>query len=332
MRKTIARRGLITQVLSACLGLGLGLSVCGAAQAQAFPSKPIKIVVPYPPGGANDIVARLLAQKLQDQLGQTVVVENKAGASGNTGADVVAKGQADGYTLILVTTGHSIAPSLYAKLPYDIRTDLTPVSTLISGPMLVLTNPNGPLKTVADLLGAAKAKPGALNYGSAGNGSTTHLAAELIAHTAGVKFNHVPYKGSAPAMVDVMAGNAELVIDLMLSSVPHVKAGKLRAIAITSAQRDPSLPEVPTLAEAGLPGLEMSVWNGLMVPAATPKDVVAKLNAEIRKAMGTPEMKERINGQGFAVLTGSPEQFSGLLRSEMDRWAKAVKASGAKID
>jgi len=324
------RRRMLAAIAALCAALGV--VTAAQAQGQAFPNKPIKIVVPYPPGGANDIVSRLLAQKLQDQFGQPVVVENRPGASGNTGADAVAKSPADGYTLILVTTGHSIAPSLYAKLPYDITSDLVPVSTLISGPMLVLTNPSGKYKTMADLIAFAKAKPGQLNYGSAGNGSTTHLSAELIAHTAGVKFNHIPYKGSAPAMTDVMGGNADMVMDLMLSSVPHVKAGKLRAIAITSANRHPSLPDVPTLGESGFKGMELAVWNGLMVPARTPKDVIARLNAEIRKAMASADLELRINEQGFDVLTGTPEQFSALLKAEMARWATVVKASGAKAD
>ncbi|HUG21093.1 Bug family tripartite tricarboxylate transporter substrate binding protein [Piscinibacter sp.] len=317
-------------VLSGAAVAALALSFSSVALAQAYPSKPVKIVVPYPPGGTNDIVARLLAQKLQEQMGQTFIVENKAGASGNTGADAVAKSDADGYTLILVTTGHSIAPSLHGKLPYDITKDLAPVSTLVSGPMLVLTNPASPLKSMADLIAAAKAKPGEINYGSAGNGSTTHLSAELIATTTGVKFNHIPYKGSAPAMTDVMGGTTDMVMDLMFSSMPHVTAGKLRAIAITSAARAPALPDVPTLAESGLPGLVLSVWNGLMVPANTPKDVVAKLNTAIRKAMSAPDIKERLASQGFTVHTGTPEQFSAELKAEIERWTKAVKASGAK--
>jgi len=322
------RRRLLAAIGTLCAAFG----VAATAQAQAYPSKPIKIVVPYPPGGANDIVSRLLAQKLQDQIGQPVMVENRPGASGNTGADAVAKSPADGYTLILVTTGHSIAPALYPKLPYDITSELAPVSTLITGPMLVLTDPNGPYKTMADLIAAAKAKPEQLNYGSAGNGSTTHLSSELIAHSAGVKFNHIPYKGSAPAMVDVMAGNTSMVMDLMLSSVPQVKAGKLRAIAITSAKRHPSLPDVPTLGESGFKGMELAVWNGLMVPAKTPKDVIARLNAEIRKAMASSDLKQRINEQGFDVMTGTPKQFSVLLNAEMARWGTVVKVSGAKAD
>ena len=321
------RRVAAAALLALCAGV-----TATVAHAQAFPTQPIKIVVPYPPGGTNDLVARLLAQKLQEQVGQTVMVENKPGVSGNTGADAVAKSPADGHTLILVTTGHSIAPSLYPKLPYNIATDLVPVAELTAGPMLVLTNPNGPLKTMGDLIAAAKAKPGHLNYGSAGNGSTTHLSSELIATTAGVKFNHIPYKGSAPAMTDVMGGNADMVMDLMFSSMPHVQGGKLRAIAITSAKRSPLMPDVPTLGESGLPAMDLAVWNGLMAPAKTPKEVVAKLNTEIRKAMDSADIKAKLQSQGFTVATGTPEQFGALLKSEMERWAKVVKASGAKVD
>jgi tripartite-type tricarboxylate transporter receptor subunit TctC len=327
MTISTARHAITIALLALCAG-----PLANAVHAQGFPTQPIKIVVPYPPGGTNDLVARLLAQKLQEQMGQTVMVDNKPGASGNTGADSVAKSPADGHTLILVTTGHSIAPSLYPKLPYDIRTDLVPVAELTAGPMLVLTNPNGPIKTMGDLVATAKAKPGQVNYGSAGNGSTTHLSSELIAATTGVKLNHIPYKGSAPAMTDVMAGNAEMVMDLMFSSMPHVQSGKLRAIAITSAKRSPLMPDVPTLGESGLPAMDLAVWNGLMAPAKTPKDVVAKLNAEVRKAMDSADIKAKLQGQGFNVATGTPEQFGALLKAEMERWAKVVKVSGAKVD
>ena len=324
------RRRIATGLLA--LFAAIGIAPAAQAQAQAFPSRPIKIVVPYPPGGTNDLVARLLAHKLQEGVGQPVLVENRPGASGNTGADAVTKSPADGYTLILVTTGHSIAPSLYAKLPYDITSDLVPVSELTTGPLLVLTNASGALKSMADLIAAAKARPGQINYASAGNGSSTHLSAELIAATAGVRFNHIPYKGSAPAMTDVMAGNADMVIDYMFSAMPHVQGGKLRAIAITSARRSPLLPEVPTLGESGLPPMEIAGWNGLMAPARTPRDVLARLNAEIRKAMDSADIKDKLMSQGFAVATGTPEQFGELLKSELALWAKVVKVSGARID
>lgn len=330
------RRQALTTFLQRLLGGTIAavatLTATGAAMAQAYPSKPVKIVVPYTPGGTNDLVARILAQKLQEQMGQTVIVDNKPGASGNTGIDGVARSAADGYTVGLITTGHSIHPSLYPKLPYSLKTDLAPVVELTSGPMLVMVNPGTPYKTVKDLVTAAKAKPGAINYGSAGNGSTTHLSTELLGTMAGVKFNHIPYNGSAPAMTDAMAGNVDLVMDLIYSALPNVKSGRLRAIAISGAQRSPVMPEVPTVAESGVPGFEAYVWNGLVVPAGTPKDVVARLNAEVKKAMATPEIKERITAQGFAVTTGTPEEFGKVIADDMDRWAKVVKASGAKID
>ncbi|MDR3380336.1 tripartite tricarboxylate transporter substrate binding protein [Cupriavidus basilensis] len=318
--------------LAAAVAATAALTMPALTLAQAFPAKPVKIVVPYPPGGTNDIVVRLLAQKLGDSMGQPFVVENKPGASGNLGAEQVARAAPDGYTLLLVTTGHSIHPSLYKNLRYNIKTDLTPVSELTRGPMLVMVTPSLPYKTVRDVIAAAKAKPGSINFGSAGNGSSTHLATELLSSMAGVKMTHIPYSGSAPAMADVMAGNAQLVMDLMFSALPQVNGGKLRAIAITGAKRSPLLPNVPTVAESGVPGFETLAWNGLMAPANTPKPIIDKLNAEIHKALDAPEMKERLRAQGFEPSPGTPEQFGALIRSEIDRWAKVVKSSGAKVE
>ncbi|QOT78936.1 tripartite tricarboxylate transporter substrate binding protein [Cupriavidus basilensis] len=318
--------------LAAAVAATAALTTPALTLAQAFPAKPVKIVVPYPPGGTNDIVVRLLAQKLGDSMGQPFVVENKPGASGNLGAEQVARAAPDGYTLLLVTTGHSIHPSLYKNLRYNIKTDLTPVSELTRGPMLVMVTPSLPYKTVRDVIAAAKAKPGSINFGSAGNGSSTHLATELLSSMAGVKMTHIPYNGSAPAMADVMAGNAQLVMDLMFSALPQVNGGKLRAIAITGAKRSPLLPNVPTVAESGVPGFETLAWNGLMAPANTPKPIIDKLNAEIHKALDAPEMKERLRAQGFEPSPGTPEQFGTLIRSESDRWAKVVKSSGAKVE
>ena len=318
--------------LAAAVAATAALTTPALTLAQAFPAKPVKIVVPYPPGGTNDIVVRLLAQKLGDSMGQPFVVENKPGASGNLGAEQVARAAPDGYTLLLVTTGHSIHPSLYKNLRYNIKTDLTPVSELTRGPMLVMVTPSLPYKTVRDVIAAAKAKPGSINFGSAGNGSSTHLATELLSSMAGVKMTHIPYNGSAPAMADVMAGNAQLVMDLMFSALPQVNGGKLRAIAITGAKRSPLLPNVPTVAESGVPGFETLAWNGLMAPANTPKPIIDKLNAEIHKALDAPEMKERLRAQGFEPSPGTPEQFGALIRSESDRWAKVVKSSGAKVE
>ncbi|MFJ1257000.1 tripartite tricarboxylate transporter substrate binding protein [Cupriavidus sp. CuC1] len=318
--------------LAAAVAATAALTLPALTLAQAFPAKPVKIVVPYPPGGTNDIVVRLLAQKLGDSMGQPFVVENKPGASGNLGAEQVARAAPDGYMLLLVTTGHSIHPSLYKNLRYNIKTDLTPVSELTRGPMLVMVTPSLPYKTVQDVIAAAKAKPGSINFGSAGNGSSTHLATELLSSMAGVKMTHIPYSGSAPAMADVMAGNAQLVMDLMFSALPQVNGGKLRAIAITGAKRSPLLPSVPTVAESGVPGFETLAWNGLMAPANTPKPIIDKLNAEIHKALDAPEMKERLRAQGFEPSPGTPEQFGALIRSEIDRWAKVVKTSGAKVE
>ncbi|MBB1630969.1 tripartite tricarboxylate transporter substrate binding protein [Cupriavidus sp. UME77] len=318
--------------LAAAVAATAALTMPALTLAQAFPAKPVKIVVPYPPGGTNDIVVRLLAQKLGDSMGQPFVVENKPGASGNLGAEQVARAAPDGYTLLLVTTGHSIHPSLYKNLRYNIKTDLTPVSELTRGPMLVMVTPSLPYKTVQDVIAAAKAKPGSINFGSAGNGSSTHLATELLSSMAGVKMTHIPYSGSAPAMADVMAGNAQLVMDLMFSALPQVNGGKLRAIAITGAKRSPLLPNVPTVAESGVPGFETLAWNGLMAPANTPRPIIDKLNAEIHKALDAPEMKERLRAQGFEPSPGTPEQFGALIRSEIDRWAKVVKSSGAKVE
>ena len=330
MNRTNRRATLrLALAFTAVATLGAAGSV-GAA--DAYPSRSVKIVVPYSPGGTNDIVARLVAQKLTESLGQPVIVENKPGASGTLGAEQVARAPADGHTLVLVTTGHTIAPSLYKNLRYNIQTDLVPVSEFTTGPLLVMVNPSSPYKTVGDVVAAAKAKPGTINFGSAGNGSSTHLATELLASTAGVKMTHIPYTGSMPAMQDVMADNAQLVMDLMLSAAPQVAGGRLRAIAITSAKRSPQLPDVPTVAESGMPGFEVGVWNGLMAPAGTPRPIVDRLNAEIRKALADPELKKRFEAQGFEAVWTPPEKFGALIGSEIGRWAKVVQSSGAKVE
>jgi tripartite-type tricarboxylate transporter receptor subunit TctC len=310
----------------------VAMSFVGMAAAQGYPNKAVTIVVPYPPGGTNDIVARLVGKKLSEQMGLPVIVENRAGASGTTGAASVARAPADGYTLLVVTTGHTIHPALYKKLPYDMKIDLMPVTELSRGPMLVMVNPQLPVKSLQDLIALTKSKPGEINYGSAGNGSTTHLATELIGSLTGVKMNHIPYKGSAPAMMDVIGGNAQVVLDLMFSSAPHVKSGKLKAIAITGATRSPILPDVPTVAESGLPGFEATVWNGLMAPAGTQKEVIAKLNAELKKALADPGINEQLHAQGFATNWSTPEHFGALIQSETTRWGKVAKAADIKMD
>lgn len=312
-------------------------ALCAAAAsplawANDYPNKPVKLVVPYPPGGPTDIVARVVAQKLQEQMGQSFFIENRPGAGANIGAEAVARSPADGYTLVVATTAHAINPSLFAKLSYSITKDFAPISQLTSGPLVIVTNPATQANNVKELIALAKSKQGGLNYASSGNGQSTHLSAELFNAMGGVKMAHVPYKGSAPALTDVMGGQADLMFDTMLSSMPHVKAGKLKALAVTSSQRSPSAPGIPTVAESGLPGYEAIAWNGLLAPAGTPKEVVDRLSAELKKVLDNPEVAQRFEAQGFAAAWSTPTAYAGFLQAEVDKWGKVVKASGARID
>jgi len=312
-------------LFAACIAFAAG------AFAQGYPTKPVKVVVPYPPGGPTDIVARVVSQKLAGETGQQFLVENRPGAGGNIGAEAVAKAPADGYTLLVATTAHAINPSLFKNLNYQLAKDFAPISQLTSGPLVIVVNPALPAKNVAELIALAKAKPGGLSFASSGNGQSTHLSAELFSSMAGVKMNHVPYKGSAPALTDVMGGQADLMFDTMLSAMPHVKGGKLRALAVTSAKRSPAAPDLPTVADT-LPGYEAIAWNNLLAPAGTPKDVIAKLSAELKKVLDQPDVKERFAAQGFAATWTTPEASAAFMQSEVDKWAKVVKASGATLD
>lgn len=305
------------------------------SQAQtpaAYPNKPVKVVVPYPPGGATDIVARIVFQQVSEATGQQFVLENRAGAGGNIGAEFVARAPADGYTLLIATTAHAINMSMFKGLSYDVNTDFTPITQLTQGPLVLVATPSFPANNVRELIALAKAKPDTLNFASSGNGQSTHLSAELFNSMAGIKLSHVPYKGSSPALTDVMAGQVPLMFDTMLTAMPFVKAGKLKALAVTSPQRSPAAPDVPTIAESGLPGYEVFAWNGLLAPAGTPKAVIAQLSEELKKAMQLPQVREKFSAQGFAASWNTPEQFGGFLRSEVDKWAKTVKASGATLD
>jgi len=322
--------------LLAAAGAALCLATTAFAQAPApapaYPTKPVKLVVPYPPGGPTDIVARLVAQKLSDAMGQQFIIDNRPGAGGNPGAELVARSPADGYTLVVATTAHAINPSLFKNLGYSLSKDFAPVSQLTSGPLVIVANPQLPAKNVAELIALAKAKPGELNFASSGNGQSTHLSAELFAAMAGVKMNHIPYKGSAPALTDTMGGQTQLMFDTMLSAMPHVKAGKLKALAVTSATRSPVAPDLPTVAESGLPGYEAIAWNGLLAPAGTPPEVLARLSAELKKVLAAPDVKDKFEAQGFAASWNSPEDFGRFMTAEVDKWAKVVKVSGAKVD
>ena len=306
--------------------------LAASVQAQPYPSKPVRVVVPYPPGGPTDIVARVLFQQVAESTGQQFVIDNRAGAGGNIGAEHVAKSPADGHTVLIGTTAHAINMSLFKSLNYDVQKDLAPVSLLTQGPLVLVTHPQFPANSVKELIDMAKAKPGSLNFASSGNGQSTHLSAELFNSMAGTKMVHVPYKGSAPALSDLMTGQVGIMFDTTLSAMPFVRAGKLKALGVTSPQRTPAAPDVPTIAESGLPGYEVFAWNGVFVPAGTPKAIVVQLNEEIRKAMQLPQVRDKFSAQGFAASWNTPDQFGVFVRNEVDKWARTVKASGATLD
>jgi len=314
------------------LGVLLAL-VAALACAQTYPTKPIRLVVPFPPGGATDILARDVAQKLTEAWGQSVIVDNRPGAGGNIGSELVAKSAPDGYTLEMGTVGtHAINASLYAKMPYDHVKDFTPVILVAGVPNVLVVNPALPANSVAELIAYAKANPGKLNFASSGNGTSIHLSGELFKVMAGVQITHIPYKGSAPALQDLLSGQVQMMFDNLPPSLPQIKAGKLRALAVTSLIRAPALPDVPTLSESGLPGFEASSWFGILAPAGTPAPIVAKLNAEIAKWLATPEAKEKLAKQGANAAGGTPDDFAKHIAAETAKWAKVVKDSGAKID
>ena len=312
--------------------LALHATALPAAQAQSFPNKPIRLVVPYPPGGPTDIVARVVGQKLSEKLGQPLVVENRPGAGGNIGAEAVTKAAPDGYTLLVATTAHAINMTLFSKPGYDTRRDFAPVSMLTRGPLVLVTAPATPAGNVAELIALAKARPGQVTFASSGNGQSTHLAAELFNSMAGIHMTHVPYKGSAPALTDVMGGQATVMFDTMLSAMPFVRDGKLKALAITGATRSPAAPDTPTIAQAGLPGYEASAWNALLAPASTPPAVLGTLNGALKAVLQDPDVRARFATQGFAAEWTDPPATVRFIGQEIDKWARVVKTSGATID
>lgn len=311
----------------------VALVICASwnAHAQTYPSKPIRFVVPFAPGGGSDLVARTVAAKITEALGQPVIVDNRAGAAGTIGADIAAKSPPDGHTLLLGSNGPlAINPSLYAKLPYDASRDFAPVSLVTVMPFVLVVHPSLPVKSLKELVALAKAKPGQLNYGSPGNGSTTHLANELLKSMTGMQITHVPYKGVAPAATDLISGQVQMMSGDLSTLLPHVRSGRMRAIAVTAARRSSLLPHMPTVSEAGVPGYEATGWFGVLVPAGTPQVAVERLNAAIVKGLAMNDARERLAALGGEVGGGPPEHFSAHIRNEAAKWSKLINALGLK--
>ena len=302
------------------------------AAAQSYPSKPIKIVVPYPPGGFNDTLGRTLAAKFSESWGQPSFVENKPGGNTLIGSDFVAKSPPDGYTLLVVAFPFAVTPSLIKQMPYDTLRDFAPVILAAQSPNLLVVNPQVPVKSVAELIALAKSQPGKLSYASTGNGSSNHISMELFKSMAGVDILHIPYKGSAPAVTDLLGGQVGVMFDNVPNVLPHVKAGKLRGLATSGTTRSALAPDIPTVAESGVPGYEVMVWFGLVAPAGTPRDVVQKLNAEVVKILAMPDVRERFLAQGVEPVGGTPEQFGEHIRAQMAKWSKVVQDAGVKAE
>lgn len=319
-------------ILTALLGGLLAVSA-GTAAAQPFPSKPVRMVVTFPTGGAPDILARTISEKINPAWGQTVIVDNKPGAGGNIGAEFVARAAGDGYTLVMGTVGtHSINGALYAKMPYDMVKDFTPVTLIASTPNLLVVNNDVPAKNLTELIALAKAKPGQLTFGSPGIGTSVHVSGELFNSLAGVKTTHVPYKGRQMAIPDLLGGTITMMFDNMPSALPVVKEGKLRAIGVTSAKRSPSAPDVPTIAEQGLPGFEATSWFAVFAPANTPRPVVDQLHAEFVRIFNLPDVQTKLKTLGLEPLLGGPDELARVQQAEIAKWAKVVKDSGAKAE
>jgi tripartite-type tricarboxylate transporter receptor subunit TctC len=327
---SIARRALIASAAVACAAAALP----ALAQSPAgYPSKPITIIVPFAAGGTTDILARLVGQYLGAELGQPVLVDNRVGAGGNIGGQLAARSPADGYTLFMGTVGtHAINQSLYKKMPFDPIKDFAPISRVANVPNLLVANPQQPFKNVQELIAYAKANPGKINFGSSGNGSSIHLSGELFKMMTKVDMVHVPYKGSAPAMNDLLGNQIAIMFDNMPSAIQHVRGGKLRPLAVTTAKRSPELPDVPTIAEAGVPGYEATSWFGLLAPAGTPAPVIDKLDAALMKVYKNPELLKKIADQGAEPVVETPAKFAAFIKAETAKWGKVVKESGATVD
>jgi tripartite-type tricarboxylate transporter receptor subunit TctC len=319
------------RTLAALMWSATAALYAGGALAQDYPTKPIRVMVPFPPGGSTDIVARIVGQKLSAQLGQPVVVENRGGAGGTIGTGIVAKAAPDGYSLLVGTTStHVVAPSVYAKLEYDPVKDFAPVGLMAVTPYLLVVNPGVPAKTVAELVGLMRAQPGRLNYASAGVGSTTHLAMEMLKSASGTYALHIPYNGNGPAGAAVIAGQVEILFGSLPAVLPHAKSGRVRPLAVGTLKRSPSLPDVPTVAESGYAGFDASLWLAIFAPAGAPASVIARLNKEIGTAVASAETRDLLDKNGAEVLTGTPEELAAMIRDGVAKYAKIVKIAGVK--
>ena len=314
---------------------GMLVLACTATSAQTavsnYPDRPLRLIVPFPAGGPTDISARIIGQKLTEAWGQPVVVDNRAGANGIIGQDAAAKAKPDGYTLLLQSVAFAVNPSLY-KLPYDSDRDFLPVTLVASTPLMLVVNPAVPARDVGELIALAKAKPGQINFASFGNGSIAHLSGELLNTTSGIRMTHVAYKGVPQSLGDVITGQVEVMLPTIPSALPHVRSGKLRGLAVTSRQRSPLAPELPTMIEAGIPGYEASTWFGFFFPAGTPPAIVARLHAEVVRILGLAEVRSQFKNQGFDPVGNTPEEFRRYIREEMEKYANIVKAAGVKVE
>ena len=315
------------------VALLLALAVAAPVAAQNFPTKPLRLIVPFTPAGAVDIASRAIAIEMSKTLGQPVTVENRPGAGGNLGAEVAAHSAPDGYTLFMSTSGiQAINPALYAKMNIDPNKDLVSVAPLVSLNNVLVLHPSVKANSVKEVIALAKAQPGKIPYASSGNGTSIHMSGAMFTQMTGIEMIHIPYKGSGPAVTDLLGGTVSMMFDNIPSALPHIKSGKLKALATTGAKRDPALPDLPTIAEAGVPGYESGVWFGLMVPAGTPKDVIARLNAEAVKGARAPEFVKRMTDLGYNIIPGSADSMAEMIKVEIGRWTPIVKASGAKVD
>jgi tripartite-type tricarboxylate transporter receptor subunit TctC len=308
------------------------LCVAAAALGQIYPAKPLRLVIPYPPGGGTDIIGRIVAQKLAENVGQQVLVDNRGGAGGTIGTEIVARSVPDGYTLLMVPTSHVINPSIYAKLPYDTVKDFAPITYAASATILLVVHPSVPAQSVKELIALARQRPRDIHFGSAGNGTVFHLTGELFKRQAGIDMVHVPFKGGGPTIASLVGGQVTVAFETMLALQPFVKAGKARAIAVTSAKRSSVLPNVPTTVEAGFPGIIAENWYGFYAPAATSKDIVTRLNSEIVKILRAPDIRERFNAQGAEIVASTPEQLAEFVRGEIAKWARTAREAGARVE